>query len=65
MKSAMNRRSLPFPFPCLRTYFNNKGPGRNKFSGKCLCLPLCGKNISYTTMLQIITNSQRCLDNDS
>ena len=25
--------SLPVPFPCLRSSFNNKGPGRNKFSG--------------------------------
>jgi len=30
----MNRRSVPFPFPCLRTNVHNKGPGRNKFSGK-------------------------------
>jgi hypothetical protein len=34
LKSAMNRRSVPFPFPCLRTNVHNKGPGRNKFSGK-------------------------------
>jgi hypothetical protein len=32
-------RSLPVPFPCLRTRINNKGPGRNKFSGYLLILP--------------------------
>ncbi len=30
----MIRENLPVPFPCLRTYIHNKGPGRNKFSGK-------------------------------
>lgn len=33
-KSAMIPRDLPVPFPCLRTSFNNKGPGRDKSSGK-------------------------------
>jgi hypothetical protein len=39
MKSAMTARSSPFPFPCLRTFVHNKGPGRNKFSGKFIFLP--------------------------
>jgi len=32
-----NSRNPPFPFPCLRSYFHNKGPGRNKLSGKFQC----------------------------
>ena len=30
------RRCLPVPFPCLLPSFNNKGPGRNNFSGNLL-----------------------------
>ena len=34
MKSAMTSKTLPLPFPCLRTNFHNKGPGRKKLGGK-------------------------------
>jgi hypothetical protein len=27
-------KDLPVPLPCLRSQINNRGPGRNKFSGK-------------------------------
>jgi hypothetical protein len=36
MKSAMIPKNSPLRFPCLRTCFHNKGPGRNKFGGKFL-----------------------------
>ena len=32
-------KNSPFPFPCDRSCIHNKGPGRNKFSGKCILLP--------------------------
>ncbi len=39
MKSAMIANNLPLPIPCLRTRLHNKGPGRNKSSGKFYVLP--------------------------
>jgi len=30
----MSLSNLPVPFPCFLAWINNKGPGRNKCSGK-------------------------------
>jgi hypothetical protein len=33
-RSAMIAKNAPAPYPCLRTAIHNKGPGRNRRSGK-------------------------------
>ena len=43
----MTPKNLPVPFPCLRASFN-KGPGRNKFSGKQNVCPARRKDLEET-----------------
>jgi hypothetical protein len=48
LKSAMPRKNLPIPLPCLRTAINNQGPDRNKFSGKHQVAPASRKDLDLT-----------------
>ena len=52
MKSAMTANNLPLPFPCLRSCFHNKGPGRNKFSGKSFVCPANHADLNNTNTLR-------------
>ncbi len=54
----MNPKDLPFPFPCLRTSFNNKGPGRNKSSGKYKRLPGEPGKFDYTNTRHVRMHSK-------
>jgi hypothetical protein len=47
-KSAMIVAISPVPFPCLRSCFHNKGPGRTKFSGKLIYLPRTLEDSNYS-----------------
>jgi hypothetical protein len=38
----------PVPFPCLRSCLHNKGPGRNKLSGKLIYLPKKLEDSNYS-----------------
>jgi hypothetical protein len=52
MKSATIARNSPLPIPCLLTRLHNKGPGRNKSSGKFYLLPDQPEDLKSTRLIR-------------
>jgi hypothetical protein len=42
-------KDLPVPLPCLRSLTNNRGPGRNKFSGEFNVFPASREDLDSAT----------------